>query len=416
MPDSSGQSDSAVAHRPAPASPTHEDQRLPLLDVLRGFALFGVLLVNLRSLSLYGLLPAAERAALPTAAVDAWLASLYGVLVDGTAITLFSILFGIGFTLQMRDAERLPGRRARFIRRMAVLLLIGLAHGLLWWGDILRYYAVLGLLLLPLARCSPWLLAALGGFIALLLPPLLQPWLPGLLPAQISSAECAAQSLAAFSGADWHEVFEVNLERDLRMRIAVWSLPAYVFGRLLIGAALGRSGLLLDVDAHARTWRRLLIASLLTALACVLLVREQMPLREFAASLGLHPRVAPLLLGVARDSTPLAFALFYLSAITLLFRRPVWRRRLLWLAPVGRLALSNYLAQSLVGIALFYGIGLGLGPDLGLLGLSAVAVVLFALQQWLSRWWLARFAFGPAEWLWRSATYLRWQPLRRAQA
>lgn len=272
---------------------------------------------------------------------------------------------------------------------------------------------MLGLLPLPLARCSPWLLAALGGFIALLLPPLLQPWLPGLLPAQISSAESAAQSLAAFSGADWHEVFEVNLERDLRMRIAVWSLPAYVFGRLLIGAALGRSGLLLDVDAHARTWRRLLIASLLTALACVLLVREQMPLREFAASLGLHPRMAPLLLGVARDSTPLAFALFYLSAITLLFRRPVWRRRLRWLAPVGRLALSNYLAQTVIGIALFCGIGLGLGPETGLPGITGVAIALFVMQQWLSRAWLTRYAFGPAKWLWRSATYLRCQPLRR---
>lgn len=109
-----------------------------------------------------------------------------------------------------------------------------------------------------------------------------------------------------------------------------------------------------------------------------------------------------------------AMSLFYLSAIVLLFQRPRWQSRLLWLAPVGRMALTNYLVQTLFHLFIFYGYGIGLGL-MGRGGTSVcipLSLAIFALQILYSRWWLARFRFGPAEWLWRTLTYGARQPMR----
>lgn len=393
---------------------TPQGERSLLLDALRGFALFGVLLVNLRSLSLYDLLPQDARAALPGAAIDAWLKPLMTTLVDGTAITLFSLLFGVGFAMQQQRAANDPSGTRRYLRRLAVLVVFGLVHAyLFWWGDILRYYAVLGLLLIPLSRLPDRWLAALGVVVCVGLPVWLQPVVPPLLPAQISSAESAARALAAFRSEDVGTMLAGNLERDLRMRIAAWFVPAYVLGRLMIGAALGRSGVLLDPQRHLRFWRRLFASMLVLGggLSVFFLLRSaglaDHPLPGFDGAAG------EMALGLARFATALAMGLFYLAGLVLLFQRPGWRRLIVKLAPLGRMALTHYIGQTIIAIVLFYGIGFGLGARFGLLGTLVASLVILALQLAASRWWLARFRFGPLEWLWRSLTYLRVQPIRR---
>lgn len=396
----------------APASPTSE--RHDLLDALRGFALFGVLLVNLRSLSLYEFLPAEARAALPTAGIDALLAPLMTSLVDGTSVTLFSLLFGVGFAIQSERAEGRPGGTARYVRRLLLLLAIGLVHAyVFWWGDILRYYALLGLLLVPLARVPIAALATLGVFIVVVLPVLMQPVMPALLPPQISSAESAARALAAFQADDWSTLWQGNLERDLRMRIAVWMLPGYVLGRLLIGAALGRSQVLQQPEENLRFWRRLFVAMLVIGGGCTVFfaLRDHGVLGD--ALPWLTTDAGRTLLRLMRNATPLAMGLLYLSGFVLLFRRAEWRRWLGGLAPLGRMALTHYLAQTVIAIALFYGVGLALGPRFGLIGTLVACVLIFGAQIVASRWWLARFRFGPAEWAWRSLTYGQRQPMRR---
>jgi uncharacterized protein len=95
----------------------------------------------------------------------------------------------------------------------------------------------------------------------------------------------------------------------------------------------------------------------------------------------------------------------------LLFLQPAWQTRMRVLAPMGRMALTHYLMQSVLGIVLFYGIGLGIGPRWGVAGWLAAWALIFFAQVGLSHWWLARFRFGPAEWLWRSMTYGRPQPM-----
>lgn len=399
----------------SPHTPTDHQQRLDLIDALRGFALFGVLMVNLVSYSMVEFLRGTAREALTTAAWDRGIELFMEALVDAKSITLFSLLFGVGFAMQMeRASQRRDGVR-RYARRLLILLAIGLVHAyLFWWGDILRYYAVLGLLLLPLARLPARYLAALGLIVAIVLPVVLQPFVPAWLPKQKTSAESAAAALQAFSSDQLGVMLDGNLARDLRMRIAVWFLPLFVLGRLLIGAAIGNSGALREPRKHRVFWRNLLIGSLLAGASTTLflLLRDHAALGETALP-WLRSEPGKVLMRLLRNLAPLALGIAYMAGFVMLYQRPAWQRPLSVLAPVGRMALSHYLAQTLIGIALFYGIGLGIGPQYGLVGVALSCIVIFAAQIAISRWWLQRYRFGPVEWLWRSLTYGKRQPMRQ---
>lgn len=394
------------------AAPVADAQRHEVLDALRGLALFGVLLVNLRDFSLYALMPDADRAALPTAAWDRVLDVAMAALVDVKSATLFAMLFGVGFALQMQRAAGDPSAVRRYLRRLLLLLIIGIAHAwLLWWGDILRYYAALGLLLLPLGHASPRRLALTGLAVALFALPLLRPLIPPLLPRVAPAAEAAAAAFAAFSAPDAGAALTANIDYDLRMRVANWSLAFFVLGRLLLGAALGFAGVLQEPQRYTRFWRRVLSACLPlgAALTAGVLLRDHGLLFADGWWSGTAARNVS---SIARSASSIALALAYMALVVLAWQTRA-RRLLGAFAPVGRMALTHYLGQSLLGASLFYGAGAGLGPRYGLVGTVAAAVALFALQTWLSRWWLRRFRFGPAEWAWRSLTYGRRQPLRR---
>jgi uncharacterized protein len=387
-------------------------QRHDVLDALRGLALFGVLLVNLRDLSLYALMTQAQRAALPTAAVDEWLGVVMAALVDIKSATLFAMLFGVGFALQMQRAATDSDVALRYLRRLLLLVVIGVAHAwLLWWGDILRYYAVLGLLLLPLGRASPRLLAAAGIAVALFALPLLRPLIVPSLLAVTPAAEAAASAFAAFSGDSAMTALAANWDYDLRMRVANWSLAFFVLGRLLIGAALGFAGVLQQPQRHRRFWIRLLAFCLPLGAAATAFVLLRDHGLLFADGWW-KSASARTVSSVVRSTSSIALALAYMALVVLLFQTRA-RRVLALFAPVGRMALTQYLAQSLLGVVVFYGLGLGIGPRFGLIGTLIAAIALFALQTLASRWWLRHFRFGPAEWAWRSLTYGRRQPLRR---
>ena len=387
---------------------TPRPPRQPLIDALRGFALLGVFLVNLRFFSLDALMTEAAQQALPTAALDHALRTGMAWLLDMKAITLFSLLFGMGVAMQMEGG----GSVAAHLRRMGVLLAIGLLHSvLLWWGDILLVYALAGLLLPLFRRLGDRALLLTGVFIALLLPPLLSPWIREwvalLTPrAQINAAALEALAHGSFAQAWWH-----NLQLATWLKLSNWALLLFVLGRFLLGYWAGRHRLLQQPRDHLPLLRSIALGSLLLGALFVWIdVNGNAFKQAWPALRGGLPgyllrvsyRVAPLALGIAAAAI---FALLYLQP---------WGERVLRVfVPAGRMALSNYLLQSAICVPLFAGVGAGIGPQHGLWPVLLVAAVVFPLQLWGSAWWLRGHRFGPLEWLWRSASEGQWLPLRR---
>ena len=393
-------------------------ERLSLLDALRGFALAGVLLVNLGAFTLYFYLSPEQRAALPTAGFDHWARMVLYCFVSGKFITLFSLLFGLGFAVQlMRAEQRGQDVRSLYARRLTVLLLIGTAHWLfLWWGDVLRLYAILGFGLLLFRRASPRVLlwsglafSCLGAaLLGLVLNPLLEPAL-GALPAP---AAVNAEALRAFGGGSYADVVRQNPYFDGLYLARNWYEPLFIFGRFLLGFWAGRMLLLHEPERNRDLLRRIFAWSLAAGLLGngVAVLRAYFDLAKRYPALDGPVGNAAMELLTSTGSIGLGAA--YATGFALLFLRPAWRRRLAVLAPVGRMALTNYLAQTAVGILVFYGVGLGVGPRFGVPGRLVAFALIFGTQIALSRWWLARFRFGPAEWVWRSLTYGRAQPMR----
>lgn len=398
------------AGAPPAIGPVATEERLSLLDALRGFALAGVLLANLNALTLYEYLSAEQRAALPTADFDQWARMALVFFVSKKFLTLFSLLFGVGFAVQLlRSEARGADVAPTYVRRLVVLLVIGLAHGtLLWWGDILRFYALLGFVLLLFRRASSrallWSSVALACVGWPLLRAVTDPFAGPLLQRLPARQAAYAETLAIFSGGRYVDVVMRNPVHDLVDLAQFWYLPLFVLGPFLLGFWAGRQRLFHDPQHHRPLLRRIFAGSVVYGVAAQAVGFLDVP--------GHVPVLGePVALGLS-TSGPIALGVAYATGFALLFLRPAWRRRLEVLAPVGRMALTNYLAQALVCVPVFYGFGLGVGPELGIPGRLAAFALLFGAQVIVSHWWLARFRFGPAEWAWRSLTYVQLQPMR----
>lgn len=308
-----------------------------------------------------------------------------------------------------------------------MLLLIGIVHAVfIWYGDIVHQYALLGFLLMlfrgrePAKLLRPIFISmaipiVLFMVLALLLelgkqhPPTRQKLEQQRIEQRERHRANAAEAREAYARGSSVEVLQQRL-KDLAMleSFAVFYLP-HVFAMFLLGLYVGKRGIARDPAAHEpllrRVWRWGLILGLIGGVGSVVsqeTVDPTVPTLEGAFFTALYIVGAP------------ALSLFYMISILFALRRPRWHARLLPLAAVGRTALSNYLLQSIVCTTIFYSYGLGLFGKVPPSGGLAIALVLFALQIPLSVWWLRRFRFGPVEWLWRSLTYGKAQPMRLA--
>jgi uncharacterized protein len=390
-------------------------ERHEVIDALRGFALTGVCMVNLVSLSLYEFLSSSAGESLASAGFDSIAEQTMAWLVNIKFITIFSLLFGLGFALQMqRAAAREQDGVWRYVRRILVLVAMGSIHAwFVWWGDILLTYAVVGLMMLPFRKVPDRVLLTLGIGIALL-PPLISPYVKTLLPELPPQAVMYERSLAAFSSGGWEEAFRANMAMSEWARISNWALVCFVLGRFLLGYWAGRKGLLSAADQHLSLLRRIFVGSLAVGVAATALSYVQAPLRASWPVIDIDP--VKVLIRVLLRAGPLAIGIAYATGFTLLFCRPSWGRRLGVFVPLGRMALTNYVTQSLIGITLFYGVGLGIGPGFGMAGVLMAWALIVSLQVWWSRIWLKHFTQGPLEWTWRWLTDGRRPRLRRRAA
>lgn len=401
--------------------PVGESERIGELDVLRGVALFGVLLMNFVGFAGPDVIATkAQLAALPTAAFDAPANFAAQWLVGDKANTMFATLFGLGFYLQMKRGEGRPGFEARYSRRLFWLLVIGWLNAtLLWIWDILNLYALAGFFLLAMRRWRTRSLIVFG-LVAALYSDKLQEWWTGQLGLQLvpdslyGNAAVLGRQAVAISGdypalvaTMWHWTWTEWLAGGL---MVAWLI--YALGRFALGAAIGRSGILDDIPRHLPLLRRVALIALPAGLVAALIVRllakgywDPLEMGEADRTLG----------DVLRSPAALLLAAGYASAIVVAMHRPLGARLFSPFADVGRMALTNYLVQGFAyGFVLF-----GLGPGLGLAGKIGTSVVIlicvgfFAAQMLFSRWWLSRYRFGPAEWLWRALTYGEWPAFRQ---
>jgi uncharacterized protein len=397
--------------------PVH--QRIATLDVVRGVAVAGILVANV--LVFFGLfvLPPDRAAALPTASADRVTLFLEHVFVEGKFYSIFSLLFGIGFGLQLARGGHaaLP----RFRRRLRILLAIGALHAILIWaGDILMLYALLGLTMPWFARRSDRELVH-WTIILLAVPTLL--YLIGLGAWMLVAPDGARASsgsglppriLAIFEAigtGGFREAFVGNLVflgarwADL---ILTMRFPK-VLGMFELGHWTVRTRLAQSPSDHRQTLVRWSLLGWGIGLPANL---------AGAWALDRWPYLPPTaggLLGVIMQAVGVPLlALGYAATVAVL--DVDGRRVVTAFAPVGRMALTNYLMHSVICVVLSYGVGLGLWWHIGASRAVAIATAIIAVQLPLSAWWLSRFRFGPVEWVWRRLTYGRPIPLAAARS
>lgn len=409
-----------------PISPILPAQRIATLDYLRGFALLGILMVNMLWMNAPVGISLTDYPWWDSPA-DRFSEFLIYFLFEGKFYPIFSFLFGYGFWLFIHKADQGKSLVGLYAWRLVVLILFGAAHiVLLWPGDILFFYGLLGLLLLPFRNKSNRKLLVWTGCLILL--PLLimaiaawgfslalnQPEMAPTIQAAIEEQQgvfvaLIEKALRVYPSGSFSEIVNIRLEEySTLLTGAVLMFYPNVLAFLLLGFYAARKGLLQQTKVHLPFFRKMavwgLAIGLLAGLGNAWLKMNSdlgMPTLESVAAMSLNALGGPLL------------SLAYISLLMLLFRNGRWALLQNGLAAAGRMALTCYLMHSILSALLFHSYGLGLYGQVAIWQGVVLSLLIFALQLPFSVWWLRIFHYGPFEWLWRSLTYRRLQPFRK---
>jgi uncharacterized protein len=392
--------------------PVSSGERIEILDVLRGLAVGGILLGNMQWFSGYGMMPQALLQQAPLA--DQITHFLIHFFVEGKFYSIFSFLFGFGFALQIARAEERGDIKASvFKRRLFWLLVIGLAHAyLLWAGDILSVYAVMGFALILFRRKTDESLLKWTFWLVVI------PIFSYILLFILFTAFVPPDALAGFDKMQldiWNNNVRTVPNSGYLQIISGFNLN-YIVGRymglifdmrlpkilamFLLGFYAYRRGFFQNLSAHKPFIRRVLVYGLVLGL---------IGNAAMAALAGKEAAFPPSLAGIGgvigySFGVP-ALALGIIALVAMLWQKSAWQKILKFLAPVGRMALTNYLLQTIVCVFIFYGFGFGLYGRFGALASTLIALAIFLFQILLSSVWLKYFAYGPMEWIWRQLTY-----------
>jgi len=404
-------------------SPVKPKERHIILDALRGFALFGICLANYPEFSLYTFLPDEVTAAMPTAGIDRVVKYLQYIFIDGKFYTIFSILFGIGFSIILSNAAQNNRNGLKiFYRRMSILLFIGLFHLLfLWAGDILILYAFAGFFL-PLFKNVSNKKLLVYSIILLLFPILIDAgrdafgWnlaAPAIQATQFfhNKAGITDENFPVWlvESQSYLEVLKFNLAGSfIRMQEFIDGNRLFkVLGLFLLGLYIGRNKIFANLDSNRTLLRKGLKYGLLIGFPTSLLYAW--------SAMNSHP------FGLTGHSviyvvSVVPFSLAYTSAICLWYIKHKEHHIYRIFAIPGRMALTNYMMQSVIGMIIFYGIGFELGATTGLIYVELIATAVFCFQILYSYLWLNYNRFGPLEWGWRMLTYGKWLQLRKQES
>jgi uncharacterized protein len=397
------------------AVPIPADERIEVLDTIRGFALLGIFIMNMPAFNT-SLFLGFDEAMWPHW-WDRGTETLRDVLFSGKFNSMFSMLFAVGFTIQLgrlqaREPERATGI---YLRRLFWLFVFGVVHACVFWaGDVLHMYALLGLLLLALRRVPDrWI-------VALIVLCLLYPTILGTLRIATAKPEdiqtiilVTQQAISADNAAFGHGNFLDTVRRSTQSMIIFYEYPmrlglfaGYVqfFTTVLLGLLLGRRRFFQNVAARLPLVRRIQWWALGIGLTCA----TGFVVWRSESVNPMDPSVWRILAMTGYVVGRVSIMIFYVATIIRAVCNERWRRRLAPITLAGRMPLTNYLLQTLIGITLFYHWGLGLWGEVGpAVDLTLAVAIFFLIQVPLTRWWLSRYQRGPMEHLWRVLTYGR---------
>lgn len=399
-------------------SPLSQSKRIDLVDALRGFAIFGILMVNMPLM----FTPLVEEVMMPSFGeeLNEIAANIFiDFFFTGKFFVLFSLLFGFGFYVFLhKDGE--PGKEivGVFRRRLFWLLVFGTLHvTFLWEGDILIYYALFGFLLLlfrnsSIRKLSIWMIifllipTAFFGLIALL--PILfgsnQDFLAafeeGNQQQLIQTKELVARAYEIYSQGTYTEIIQMNWEQWSFLVIGVFVFYPICMAMFLLGLIIGKKGLFSKYTEHLALYRKIFWYGLIIGIPFNLLfVLAMMKSQTIEIDLWeLMGAFSSMVGGIA-------FMGVYVSGLVLLYSKGKFSKLFSGFSAVGRMALTNYLSHSLIALFLFRSVGLGWYGELEDWHAIVLTLLIFGFQIPFSKWWLGRFRYGPLEWLWRTLTY-----------
>jgi uncharacterized protein len=391
-------------------APVQTNQRETFMDVLRGFAILGIFIANLNGFSWYSDQAKATGPYLLPAADDT-MSFIHHMLIEGKFYSIFSLLFGWGIALQIKrgiagGTNPMPTIR----RRLFFMLLLGAVHLLIWPGDIVFFYALLAFILLPL---SPMLLYWLKMTWPVLNYPAELMVKTGIkVDGALMNIQSEEQFMKIMKEGNWFDQLKMNISGFFfryNYLFFVSRVPK-VLGVFLIGFVLGRSDFYRNITQHKKLLYWIIGGGLAIGLPANYFLAHYMS-NHMGDYFQLKTKGLYQTIVYALGVVPLALA--YVGLFMLGFQTSAGKKILSVLAPVGKMAFSNYIMHSLIGNFVFLGAGLGYMRQVGPVYYTLFGIGVFIIQIILSTLWLKYFNYGPVEWLWRSATYKKWQPMRK---
>ena len=391
-------------------------QRISSIDALRGFSLIGIVLLH--CMEHFDLTSYPEYTSELMQKIDTIVYDVIRFFVQGKSYAIFSMLFGLSFFIQMdNQADKGVDFRLRFLWRMALLFVLGYVNGLMYMGEFFVVYAVLGCVMVLLWRVPTKILLAVALILFLQIPEWvsLGKMLMGVAPNERSEMAKYMSSLYVecadiFANQGFWDMIRFNLWKgQLAKCLWVIAVARYLqlIGLFIIGMLIGRKGIHRSEENMVK-WSKKALPWALGVFAVFYgasLLLPALSLEGFA--LG---RARMLL----RNYANLGQMIFYVSGLTLLYYKSKgWRGVLDKLAPVGRMSVTNYMVQSALGVIVFYGFGLNMAMTATFAECALAGVVICVAQIIFSNWWMKRYYYGPVEWLWRTATWMKRVPLKR---
>ena len=405
------------------------NKRIDVVDALRGFALFGIIIAHMANQYYAGWPPPGHENMAVKNSFDGFLQTFHDILIVSKFYTIFSFLFGLSFGIQLlRSKEKGRSFLVRFSWRLLLLFLIGFVNHIHYRGDILTIYAVLGFFLLLFYKTGNRALLFWSFFFILNMPGYIFRTIDYVkslqkpagttqssgMPEGFDMKKMQAEATSYFDmvkKGDYTGIIKTNITKEFanKMAFQVFSGRLSVtLGLFILGLYVAKRRIFENIQEHLPGIKKWLWG---TAIFCISMIALYFTLGE---KLFQITGLGGLILSFLADAFSPALSMVYVAGFMLLFQKTGSQKRMLNLAPLGRMGLTTYIMQTMIGVLLFYGYGFNQLDVIGNSTTFAIGTVVFIIQVYFSKWWMKHFYYGPFEWAWRSATYLKLQPFKRA--